>query len=265
MDSSVPPCYAASMPTAVIDITYPRAGGTAQGAPAGGIALAVMAGLASSVAAVLLGRTLLRRTQWQRNIGMIGQRQAQEQASLLGSAPDQRSTQRGRRARLAALLRDTVGAGLQSRTIEMVPLAALPGALAHRMVPHAPGGNGLASSGPVASLGSIEVQQLPLRAGPPRSMLVDDWVSETASQSLAGQHNPGNGCNGGRQWRLDTHSLRLESNELEVRRAGCCWWGPQAWPCGVRMRQAWLHRAPTAWCAPPSPPLLAPAACPVCD
>ena len=201
-DSEIPPCA-----------MYPVADQGAQGASglaangthapaastaAPGMSLAALAPLAAAAAAGAAGRVLWRcrrrrlHSQQGPDCEMLLQagREQQPDRQVDGSAGDRAALTR--RARLAALVSSEIGG-----SIEVLPIAGLPAALAHQLAPLEGSGQG----SPLAA----EAQ------GPPP----------------AGRAGGGD-ANRSRQWGLSTVSLQLKPGALEVGGSGGGGWGRAA-------------------------------------
>lgn len=156
----------------------------------------------------MFGRSLARRRQQHRHTyAQVLQRDSFGRPTQ-GSDP---LAAQPRRARLAAMVRSAMGGSLHSRSVNMLPLGALPATLAHRLASLPRHGGGAPVS--LSSLGEIELQKLPLVAEHSVSS-VDDWLQASAKLHSAGSQG---GDQQAWQWGLDTQSLRLSANELEVR------------------------------------------------
>ena len=163
------------------------------------MALALGAGIAAGAAGRVLLHRRLRGMHADGGAARRGERQGLLEEGSDTHTSAQQSEANSRRARISRVLRERLG--VQSRTVKMQAIAALPARLAHKL--------GSGAGGPRA-LGELELQPLGLADGARRAaglphQAVQAWVS-TGAGMAAPAH----------QWQLDTTSLQLTSTELEV-------------------------------------------------
>lgn len=164
-----------------------------------------MVALLAAAALAALGRMRHLRQRQQPGRSSAEATQHDDQARLLGRleaaapAPPSNTSELSNRAvlcrqrRLAALL--SKKSSQHSRNIQMMPLHALPGALTHRLAQH----------GQAAAAGNLSRTAA--------------WLGSASS----GAHSSTLGPVPAQRWMLDTHSLQLEPEELEVRLLCGCW------------------------------------------